>query len=67
MKKLLKVLVSAAMVFALTACGGGEKAPDKVTLKVWASQEDQTVTQEMIDSLIDAQKDKNPKTTFDIT
>lgn len=67
MKKLLKALVSAAMVFALTACGGGEKAPDKVTLKVWASQEDQTVTQEMIDSFIDAQKDKYPNTTFDIT
>ena len=67
MKKLLKVLVSAAMVFALTACGGGEKAPDKVTLKVWASQEDQAVTQEMIDAYIEAQKETYPDTTFDIT
>jgi arabinogalactan oligomer/maltooligosaccharide transport system substrate-binding protein len=67
MKKLLKVLVSAAMVFALTACGGGEKAPDKVSLKVWASQEDQVVTQEMIDSFVEAQKEKYPNTTFDIT
>lgn len=38
-----------------------------VTLKVWASQEDQAVTQEMIDDFIEAQKETYPDTTFEIT
>ena len=71
MKKFLKLLVSASMLFTLAACGNGgadtPKAPETVTLKVWASQEDQTVTQEMIDAYIEAQKETYPDTTFDIT
>ena len=69
MKKILKLFVSASMLFTLAACGGNDKvdAPETVTLKVWASQEDQTVTQEMIDAYIEAQKETYPDTTFDIT
>lgn len=65
MKKFLKLLVSASMLFTLAACGGNggadtPEAPETVTLKVWASQEDQTVTQEMIDAYIEAQKETYP-------
>ena len=71
MKKFLKLLVSASMLLTLAACGNGgadtPEAPETVTLKVWASQEDQTVTQEMIDAYIEAQKETYPDTTFDIT
>ena len=59
------------MLLTLAACGNGgadtPEAPETVTLKVWASQEDQTVTQEMIDAYIEAQKETYPDTTFDIT
>ncbi|MGN1344891.1 MAG: extracellular solute-binding protein [Traorella sp.] len=67
MKKFLKLFISAAMMLTLAACGGGKKGPDKVTLKVWASQEDQTVTQEMINAFIEEQKKDYPETEFDIT
>ena len=69
MKKFLKLLVSASMLLTLAACGGNDKvdAPETVTLKVWASQEDQQVTQTMIDAYVEAQKETYPDTTFDIT
>lgn len=69
MKKIFKLLLSASMLFTLAACGGGAdkpEAPETVTLKVWASQEDQEVTQTMIDSFIETQKETYPDTTFDI-
>lgn len=75
MKKILTLLLSCTMLLSFAACskddtqGGQEtpKDPETVTLKVWASQEDQTVTQEMINSFIELQKDTYPDTTFDIT
>lgn len=76
MKKILTLLLSATMLLSFAACskddtqGGNQetpKDPETVTLKVWASQEDQTVTQEMINSFIELQKVEHPDTTFDIT
>ena len=68
LKKLLALLLAAAMVLGLTACGNKTDAPagddnggdekTVVTLKVWASQEDQEMTKGMIDEFIAANPDK---------
>ena len=73
MKKFLKLIMAAAMALTLAACGesGTEntnKLPETVTLKVWASQEDQEVTQGMINSFIEVQKEAHPEVkNWDIT
>lgn len=65
MKKLLAVLLAAMMMVSLVACGNNgetEATPEektKVTLKVWASQDDQTMTQTMVDAFIAANPDKD--------
>lgn len=72
MKKFLKLMMAAAMTLSLVACTGSGnkndvKLPETVTLKVWASQEDQTITQEMIDAFIANQKEEHPEVkTWDI-
>ena len=68
MKKLLALLLAAAMVLGLAACGNKNDAPagddnkgeekTVVTLKVWASQEDQEMTKGMINEFIAANPDK---------
>ena len=68
MKKLFALLLAAAMVLGLAACGNTTDAPagddnkgeekTVVTLKVWASQEDQEMTKGMIDEFIAANPDK---------
>ena len=67
MKKLFALLLAAAMVLGLAACGnktdapaGDDKTEEKtvVTLKVWASQDDQEMTKGMIDEFIAANPDK---------
>ena len=68
MKKLLALLLAAAMVLGLAACGNKTDAPagddnkgeekTVVTLKVWASQEDQEMTKGMINEFIAANPDK---------
>ncbi|MBP3398636.1 MAG: extracellular solute-binding protein [Erysipelotrichaceae bacterium] len=72
MKKLLALLLAAAMVLGLAACGNTNDAPADdnageektvVTLKVWASQDDQDMTKGMIDEFIAA----NPDKEWDIT
>ena len=67
-KKLLALLLAAAMVLGLAACGNKTDAPagddnkgeekTVVTLKVWASQEDQEMTKGMINEFIAANPDK---------
>lgn len=71
MKKLLAVLLASMMM--LTACTKkndskpaddmGQDANTKVTLKVWASQDDQDMTQKMVDAFIEA----HPEKQWDIT
>ena len=64
MKKFLKLFMSAAMVLTLAACSnGGQNEPSKVKLKVWASQEDQEITNQMVEDF----KKANPDTEWDIT
>ncbi|MBQ7888541.1 MAG: extracellular solute-binding protein [Erysipelotrichaceae bacterium] len=72
MKKLLALLLAAAMVLGLAACGNTNDAPADdnageektvVTLKVWAAQDDQDMTKGMIDEFIAA----NPDKEWDIT
>jgi arabinogalactan oligomer/maltooligosaccharide transport system substrate-binding protein len=68
MKKLFALLLVAAMVLGLAACGNTTDAPagddnkgeekTVVTLKVWASQDDQEMTKGMIDEFIAANPDK---------
>ena len=68
MKKLFALLLAAAMILGLAACGNTTDAPagddnkgeekTVVTLKVWASQEDQEMTKGMIDEFIAANPDK---------
>lgn len=70
MKKLFALLLAAAMVLTLAACGnsdapanGGTEEKTKVTLKVWAAQEDQDMTAAMIEDF----KAANPDKEWDIT
>ena len=72
MKKLFALLLTAALVLGLAACGNtnapagddaGTDEPTTVTLKVWAVQDDQDMTKAMIDEFIAA----NPDKTWDIT
>lgn len=65
-KKAVAAVITAALLLSLSACQtpistttGGET----VVLKVWASQDDQALTQTLIDGFIKAHKDK----TYDIT
>ena len=70
MKKFLKLLVSASMLLTLAACGGGNDQPDvpaEVTLKVWASQNDQAMTQEMVDAWVKEQETAYPDTKWTVT
>lgn len=72
MKKLFALLLTAALVLGLAACGNtntpagddaGTDEPTTVTLKVWASQDDQDMTKAMIDEF----KAANPDKTWEIT
>ena len=73
MKKILKLIMAATMALTLAACGtdsgkdNAAKLPETVTLKVWASQDDQAVTQEMIDAFVKEQGAAHPEVkTWDI-
>lgn len=74
MKKLLSVLLASVTALSLVACAPAENNTSasnaaqtteskKVTLKVWASQEDQELTQKMVDAF----KAKHPEKEWDIT
>ena len=55
MKKILVLLTALLLVGSLSACA---KKKTEVTLKVWGSQEDQVMLQEMVDAFIAANTDK---------
>ncbi len=61
MRKILALMLSLILVAALAACSGGggdtASAGGVVTLKVWGSQEDQRLLQQMVDSFKAANKD----------
>lgn len=59
MKKILVLLSALLLAISLTACGKKKE----VTLKVWGSQEDQTMLQQMVDAFVAANKSK----TYTIT
>ena len=74
MKKWIALLLAAALLFSLSACGGnnnavspntntttGTESKTEVTIKVWASQEDQELTRELADKFIAQNED------FDVT
>ena len=67
MKKILKLIMAAAMALSLGACGGKDDTPDKVTLKVWASQNDQAMTQEMVNAWVAKQEKDYPNTKWEVT
>lgn len=62
MKKFFAVVLALALVFTLVACGGQKGFGKEVSLKVWGSQEDQTMLGEMIASF----KALYPDTTWNI-
>lgn len=67
MKKLLSVLVLAILVTSIVFAGGAEEAPttmekEVVNLKVWASNEDQTMVKEMVEAF----KAANPEKIYNI-
>jgi arabinogalactan oligomer / maltooligosaccharide transport system substrate-binding protein len=62
MKKVLMIVLVLAMLVSLVA-GCTPAAKETVTLKVWGSQEDQAMLQQMIDSF----KAKNTSKIYDIT
>ncbi|NTW95745.1 MAG: extracellular solute-binding protein [Erysipelotrichaceae bacterium] len=55
MKKIILLLSALLLVASLSAC---TKKKTEVTLKVWGSQEDQVMLQEMVDAFIAANTDK---------
>ncbi len=72
MKKLIKVLallMVITMIFGLAACSGGttktttSAVKEKVTLKVWGSQDDQALIQELVNGF----KAANPNKDYTIT
>ncbi len=60
MKKLVALLMSAAMMFSLSACGdsgnpggaGSSGGKQDVALRMWGAEEDQTMLQGMIDTFV---------------
>lgn len=66
MKKLLALVLAAAMALSMTACGGTTSkstAPtEPVKLKLWGAQEDQELLGKMVESF----KAANPDTTYEI-
>lgn len=68
-KKFMKIALVCGMAVSVAACSPaepsnpGNEGGETVTLKVWGSQDDQTMLGEMIDSF----KAANPDTTWDIS
>lgn len=57
MRKILAIILTLAMFGAVLA--GCKKEPETITLKVWGSQEDQAMLQEMIDAFKTTHTDAN--------
>ena len=75
MKKLFKVLallMAITMVIGLAACSGGTDTTtkpadkEKVALKVWGSQDDQALIQELVDGFKAANPDKEYTITLGV-
>jgi len=75
MKKLIAILMTVVLVIGLAGCAGGSgsgssnspggsSAAPAVTIKVWASQEDQVLTRELADKFIEANPQYN--VTFEL-
>ena len=68
-KKVLCALLATCMVASMTACGSKSSEGDtqaaadgSISLRVWAAEEDQDLTNELVEKF----KEANPDQTFDI-